>query len=87
MLQDFVDCAFDAVALKFKEGLPNPGVHDLDVLVKQATLLLIGKEVLKDMEQGFEVDEFRGVVRNLASVSFSDFLLSAPASSMAALIS
>ena len=62
MVLDLVDGAFDAVALELEKGLPDPRVHDLDVLIEQAALFLVGQEVLKNVEEGLVVDEFRGVV-------------------------
>src|SRR5687768_5852586 len=62
VLEDFVDGAFNAIALKLKKSFPNICVYNLDVLIEQATLFLIGQEILKDVEKGFEVDEFGGVV-------------------------
>ena len=51
VLEDFVDRAFDAVALELEKRLPNLGVHDLDVLVEQAAFFLVGEEVLEDVEE------------------------------------
>ena len=74
VLEDLVDRAFDAVALELEKGLPNLRVHDLDVLVEQAALFLVGEEVFKDVEEGFVVDEFRRVVLVKLVEVLQDFL-------------
>ena len=62
MLENLVDGALDAIPLELEQGLPNPRVHNLDVLIEQTALLRGSQEILEDVEQGLVVDEFRGVV-------------------------
>ena len=62
MLQDLVNCAFDAVTLKLEQCLPNLGIHDFDVLVEQSAFFLISKEILEDVVKRFEIDEFWRVI-------------------------
>src|ERR1019366_8335161 len=62
VLENLVDGTFDAVALELVKGFPNIRINDPDILVEQAALFLVGEEVFKNVEEGFVVDEFRGVV-------------------------
>src|SRR5271165_4569550 len=42
VFEDLVYGAFDAVALELEEGLPYLGVHNLNVLVEEPSLFLVG---------------------------------------------
>ena len=55
----FVNGPFDPITLERKEGVPYPGVEEMDPLVKEAAHLLVDEKLFKDMVECLEVDEFR----------------------------
>ena len=77
MSKNLVDRSLDPIALKLEKSLPDSRIHDLDVLIEQSTLLLVGEEVFKNMEECFEVDEFRSVVLVKLTEVLKDILLKA----------
>ena len=59
---DFLNGPFDTIFLEFKQGFPNLSVRDGGIVKELGLLFLAREKFFKNVEQGLEVNELRGMV-------------------------
>ena len=59
---DFLNGPFNTILLEFKQGFPDFCIRDGGVVKELGLLLLAREKFFKNVEQGLEVNELRGMV-------------------------